>query len=99
MRRARRLAANAPRKGAPMGNSLQDKIALVTGGSTGIGLGIAKRFVSDGETSNCDKISVNSWRTGRCVPWWRNRHGYDCIELWPPANLSQLGRRGGGTRP
>ena len=31
-----------------MGNSLQNKIALVTGASTGIGLGIAKRFVSDG---------------------------------------------------
>jgi hypothetical protein len=31
-----------------MGNSLQNKIALVTGASTGIGLGIAKRFVPDG---------------------------------------------------
>jgi NAD(P)-dependent dehydrogenase (short-subunit alcohol dehydrogenase family) len=30
-----------------MGNSLQDKIARVTGGSSGIGPGIAKRFVSD----------------------------------------------------
>jgi hypothetical protein len=30
-----------------MGDPLQDKIVLVTGRSTGIGLGIAKRFVSE----------------------------------------------------
>jgi hypothetical protein len=39
------------------------------------------------------KIAVDSWRTGRCVPWWRNRQGYDRIEPWPPATLTQLGRR------
>ena len=31
-----------------MGNALENKIAVVTGGSTGIGLGIAKQFVSEG---------------------------------------------------
>src|SRR6202140_2343830 len=31
-----------------MSNKLEDKIALVTGGSSGIGLAIAKRFVSEG---------------------------------------------------
>jgi NAD(P)-dependent dehydrogenase (short-subunit alcohol dehydrogenase family) len=31
-----------------MGNLLQDKVTVVTGGTSGIGLGIAKRFVSEG---------------------------------------------------
>jgi NAD(P)-dependent dehydrogenase (short-subunit alcohol dehydrogenase family) len=31
-----------------MTNALQDKVAVVTGGSTGIGLAMAKRFVSEG---------------------------------------------------
>jgi hypothetical protein len=39
------------------------------------------------------QIAVESWRTGRCVPWWRNRPGYDRAEPWPPAVLTQLGRR------
>src|SRR6185503_16514260 len=37
--------------------------------------------------------AVESWRTGRCVPWWRTRPGYDRIEPWPPATLTPLGRR------
>jgi len=36
---------------------------------------------------------IESWRTGRCVSWWRDRPGYDRTEPWPPANLSTLGRR------
>jgi hypothetical protein len=39
------------------------------------------------------RTSVESWRSGRCVPWWRDRDGYDRIETWPPANLTELGRR------
>ena len=39
------------------------------------------------------QANVDSWRTGRCVPWWRNRPGYDRIEPWPPAALTQPGRR------
>ena len=38
-------------------------------------------------------VAVESWRTGRCVPWWRNRPGYDRVEPWPPAKLTELGRR------
>jgi ectoine hydroxylase-related dioxygenase (phytanoyl-CoA dioxygenase family) len=39
------------------------------------------------------QANVDSWRTGRCFPWWRNRPGYDHIEPWPPAALTPLGRR------
>ena len=39
------------------------------------------------------QANVESWRTGRCVPWWRNRRGYDRPEPWAPAILTQLGRR------
>ena len=39
------------------------------------------------------QIAVDSWRTGRCVPWWRDRPGYDRSEPWPPATLTPLGRR------
>jgi len=39
------------------------------------------------------QAQIDSWRTGRCVPWWRNRLGYDRIEPWPPATLTKLGRR------
>jgi Phytanoyl-CoA dioxygenase (PhyH) len=37
--------------------------------------------------------SVESWRTGRCVSWWRGRPGYDRVEPWRPAKLTPLGRR------
>jgi hypothetical protein len=39
------------------------------------------------------EAEVESWRTGRCVPWWRNRPGYERVEPWPPAKLTELGRR------
>jgi Phytanoyl-CoA dioxygenase (PhyH) len=39
------------------------------------------------------RAQVDSWRTGQCVPWWRSRRGYDRIEPWPPATLTELGRR------
>jgi hypothetical protein len=39
------------------------------------------------------QAGVESWRTGRCVPWWRSRPGYDRVEPWPPAVLTKLGRR------
>jgi hypothetical protein len=39
------------------------------------------------------QAQIESWRTGRCVPWWRNRPGYDRTEPWPPAALTELGRR------
>jgi hypothetical protein len=38
------------------------------------------------------EAAVESWRTGRCVPWWRGRPGYDRVEPWPPADLTDLGR-------
>ena len=42
---------------------------------------------------------IESWRTGRCAPWWRNRPGYDRTEPWPPAQLTELGRRLLGIEP
>ena len=39
------------------------------------------------------KANVDSWSTGRCFLWWHNRPGYDRTEPWPPAALTQLGRR------
>ena len=39
------------------------------------------------------QAQIDSWRTGRCVPWWRSRPGYDRAEPWPPATLTKLGRR------
>lgn len=37
--------------------------------------------------------AIESWRSGRCVPWWGTRPGYDRVEPWPPARLTPLGRR------
>ena len=45
-----------------------------------------------GDAAFC-QASIDSWRTGRCVPWWRARHGYDRVEPWPPAQLTAPGRR------
>jgi hypothetical protein len=39
------------------------------------------------------QASIESWRTGQCVPWWRGRPGYDRVEPWPSASLTELGRR------
>ena len=39
------------------------------------------------------QAQIDSWLMGRCVPWWRNRPDYDRIEPWPPATLTELGRR------
>jgi len=39
------------------------------------------------------QASIESWRTGRCVPWWRGRPGYNRVERWSPASLTELGRR------
>ena len=45
------------------------------------------------EDEQLRKAAVGSWRTGLCVPWWRDRLGYDRVEPWPPASLTELGRR------
>jgi Phytanoyl-CoA dioxygenase (PhyH) len=37
--------------------------------------------------------AIESWQTGRCVPWWRSRAGYDRVEPWSPATLTDLGKR------
>jgi hypothetical protein len=39
------------------------------------------------------QAQIDSWRTGRCVPWWRSRPGYGRVEPWPRAGLTELGRR------
>jgi hypothetical protein len=39
------------------------------------------------------QANIESWRSGRCVPWWRDRPGYDRTESWPPADLTDLGRK------
>jgi hypothetical protein len=54
-------------------------------------------YVLMGRADQCGetvrRAAIESWRTGRCVPWWRNRPGYDRVESWPPARLTELGRR------
>lgn len=45
------------------------------------------------------QAAIESWRSGRCVPWWRNRQGYDRVEPWPPAALTELGRKLLGLEP
>ena len=39
------------------------------------------------------EATIESWRTGTCVPWWRDRPGFGRVEPWPPAQLTTLGRR------
>lgn len=48
-----------------MGNSLQDKIALVTGGSTGIGLGIASASCPKGLRWSSPAVAKPSWMRPR----------------------------------
>jgi hypothetical protein len=50
-------------------------------------------YVAMVPAQGANEAAIESWRTGRCVPWWRSRRGYDRIEPWPPAHLTPLGRR------
>jgi hypothetical protein len=50
-------------------------------------------FPADGSSERERRASVESWRTARCVPWWRGRPRYDRVKPWPPAKLTLLGRR------
>jgi hypothetical protein len=50
-------------------------------------------FPADDSSERERRASVESWQTGRCVPWWRSRPGYERVEPWPPAKLTPLGRR------
>jgi hypothetical protein len=52
-------------------------------------------YVSMGPANNetLRQANIESWRSGRCVPWWRNRPGFDRTEPWPPADLTETGRK------
>jgi hypothetical protein len=52
-------------------------------------------YILMGPTDNeaLRQANIESWRSGRCVPWWRDRPGYDRTEPWPPADLTDLGRK------
>jgi hypothetical protein len=39
------------------------------------------------------QANIESWRSGRCVPWWCDRRGYGRREPWPPADLTPIGRK------
>ncbi len=45
------------------------------------------------KSENVRPILTESWSTGNCVPWWRERPGFGNAEPWPPATLTSLGRR------
>lgn len=44
------------------------------------------------DDKNLAAVFANSWSTGQCVPWWRDRSGFEHVEPWPPAQLTELGR-------
>jgi NAD(P)-dependent dehydrogenase (short-subunit alcohol dehydrogenase family) len=70
-----------------MGNSLQNKIALVTGARTGIGLGIAKRFVSDG----AQVVITGRRQTEPNAAVAEIEHPHGCREnaAWPPVVVAR----------